>query len=106
MTLPMRRVVTGHGADGKAVMVADGEAPRSWRRPSGLRSRRCWVTDAMPIGNVGLSGGGDQDIGIPPPSHGSVTSDSLQARSGACRDGQRRVGGVSAWPSGEEGVIC
>ena len=35
MTLHMRRVVTGHDADGKAVIVADGEAPRSWRWPSG-----------------------------------------------------------------------
>ena len=30
MTLHIRRVVTGHDADGKAVIVADGEAPRSW----------------------------------------------------------------------------
>ena len=72
MTLHIRRVVTGHDADGKAVIVADGEAPRSWRRPSGLRPRLCWVADTMPIGNVGHSDGGDQGIGIPPPPHGSV----------------------------------
>jgi hypothetical protein len=72
MTLPMRRVVTGHDVDGKAVMVADEEAPRSWRRPSGLGPSLCWVTDAMPVDNVGHSDGGDQDIGIPPPPHGSV----------------------------------
>jgi hypothetical protein len=29
----------------------------------------------------------------------------LQARSGACHDGQRRVRGVSTWPAGEEGRI-
>jgi len=28
----------------------------------------------------------------------------LQARSGACRAGRRRVGGLSAWPASEEGV--
>ena len=37
MTLHIRRVVTGHDADGKAVIVADGEAPRSWA--SALRAR-------------------------------------------------------------------
>jgi hypothetical protein len=33
MTLHIRRIVTGHDADGKAVILADGAAPRSWRRP-------------------------------------------------------------------------
>jgi hypothetical protein len=72
MTLHIRRVVTGHDADGKAVIVADGEAPRSWRRPSGLGHSLFWVTDAMPVDNAGHADGGDQDIGIPPPPHGSV----------------------------------
>jgi hypothetical protein len=72
MTLHIRRVVTGHDADGKAVIVADGEAPRSWRRPSGLGQSPFWVTDAMPVDNAGHADGGDQDIGIPPPPHGSV----------------------------------
>jgi hypothetical protein len=53
MTLHIRRVVTGHDADGKAVIVADGEAPRSWRRPSGLGQSLFWVTDAMPVDNAG-----------------------------------------------------
>ena len=72
MTLHIRRVVTGHDADGKAVIIADGEAPRSWRRPSGLGQSLCWVTDTMPVDNAGHADGGDQDIGIPPPPHGSV----------------------------------
>ncbi len=72
MTLHIRRVVTGHDADGKAVIVADGEAPRSWRQPSGLGHSLFWVTDAMPVDNAGHAEGGDQDIGIPPPPHGSV----------------------------------
>ena len=49
MTLHIRRVVTGHDADGKAVIIADGEAPRSWRRPSGLGQSLCWVTNTMPV---------------------------------------------------------
>jgi mannose-6-phosphate isomerase-like protein (cupin superfamily) len=72
MMLHIRRVVTGHDADGKAVIIADGEAPRSWRRPSGLGQSLCWVTDTMPVDNTGHADGGDQDIGIPPPPHGSV----------------------------------
>jgi len=72
MTLHIRRVVTGHDADGKAVIVADGEAPRSWRRPSGLGQSLCWVTDAIPVDNARRADGGDRDIGIPPPPHGSV----------------------------------
>jgi mannose-6-phosphate isomerase-like protein (cupin superfamily) len=72
MTLPIRRVVTGHDADGKAVIVSDGVAPRSLRRPSGLGQSLLWVTNTMPVDNTGRTDGGDQDIGIPPPPHGSV----------------------------------
>ena len=72
MAWHIRRVVTGHDTDGKAVIVADGGASRSWRRPSGLGHSLCWVTDAMPVDNAAHADGGDQDIGIPPPPHGSV----------------------------------
>ena len=72
MTLHIRRVVTGHDAEGKAVIIANGEPPRSWRRPSGLGQSLCWVTDTMPVDNAGHADSGDRDIGIPPPPHCSV----------------------------------
>ena len=68
-----RRVVTGHDASGKAVVLSDGDAPNARLRPgSGLTSTLLWVTDETP---AGLSGSADQaarEIGIPPPERGTI----------------------------------
>lgn len=50
MTNPVRRVVTGHTAAGKAVVLADGEPPLVIRSPvqPGLAFHEIWNTTAMP----------------------------------------------------------
>ena len=47
----IRRVVTGHDADGKAVVIADGYATAVKTVPQwpGLVSTDIWKTDAMPV---------------------------------------------------------
>ena len=44
----IRRVVTTHDADGKAVVLIDGIAPKVGTRSSGTRSTMLWTTGSMP----------------------------------------------------------
>ena len=73
MTRPTRRVVTGHDASGKAVVLFDGAAPNvRLRRATGLTSTLLWVTDESP---ADVSGGADEaerEIGVAPPPRGSI----------------------------------
>ena len=73
MAKPVRRVVTGHDASGKAVVLMDGPAPnQKLRQASGLVSTLVWATDETP---ADISGGADRagrEIRVPPPAHGSI----------------------------------
>jgi mannose-6-phosphate isomerase-like protein (cupin superfamily) len=73
MARPTRRVVTGHDASGKAVVLTDGAAPNArLRKASGLTSTLLWVTDGSPADNSGSADAADRDIGVAPPERGSV----------------------------------
>ncbi len=73
MTRPTRRVVTGHDASGKAVVLFDGPAPNAkLRKATGLTSTLLWVTDASPADNSGSGDSADRDIGVAPPPRGSI----------------------------------
>ena len=73
MAQPIRRIVTGHDASGKAIVVIDGPSPYARSRPeTGITSTLLWVTDETPA-NMGASADrADRTIGIPPPANGSV----------------------------------
>ena len=73
METQLRRVVTSHEADGKAVVLFDGPPVKIRERPeSGLKSWLLWVTDSTPADVSGSQDRGDRTIGIPPPPAGSV----------------------------------
>jgi quercetin dioxygenase-like cupin family protein len=73
MTRPTRRVVTGHDASGKAVVLFDGPAPNAkLRKASGLTSTLLWVTDESPADNSGRADRAERDIGVAPPPRGSI----------------------------------
>ena len=68
-----RRVVTGHDADGKAIVLVDGPAPNIKQRKSGGNtSTLLWVTDECPADVSAKGDRADRQIGVPPPPHGSV----------------------------------
>ena len=67
-----RRVVTGHDANGKAVVTFDGAVPNTRKRPSGLVSTLLWVTDESPADISGSADRAAREIGIPPPGRGSI----------------------------------
>jgi naringenin degradation protein FdeH len=73
MTRPTRRVVTGHDANGRAVVLFDGDAPNArLRKATGLTSTLLWVTDGSPADNSGSADSADRDIGVAPPPRGTI----------------------------------
>ena len=68
---PTRRVVTGHDASGRAVVLIDGNAPNAkLRRATGLTSTLLWVTNVSPADNSAKTDAADREIGVAPPPRG------------------------------------
>jgi mannose-6-phosphate isomerase-like protein (cupin superfamily) len=70
---PVRRVVTGKDATGKAVVVSDGVATSVHQRPeTGIANIVLWVTDRAPalLSDSGDAGG--RKVGIVPPPNGTI----------------------------------
>jgi mannose-6-phosphate isomerase-like protein (cupin superfamily) len=73
MTVSIRRIVTGHDPDGKAVVLSDSAAPNVKVRPVvGITSTLVWVTDESPADISGSADRADRQIGVSPPRNGSV----------------------------------
>src|SRR6266480_4542131 len=72
MPTPVRRVVTGHDAQGKAIVLMDGDAPNQKVRQTGIVSTLLWVTDATPADISGSQDRAAREIGVPPPPNGSI----------------------------------
>lgn len=68
----MRRVVTGHRADGRSAVVIDAEAPNVKRRHAGNASTLLWVTEESPAEVSGSADRAARDIAVPPPRRGSI----------------------------------
>lgn len=71
---PIRRVVTGHDDDAKAVVLLDAAATNAKHPPSGVTSTLVWVTDAMPAGiaiGTEIEDMGARILGTPPPANGT-----------------------------------
>ena len=73
MPRPIRRVVTGHNAQGRAIFIADGLAPGVHDRGAGQTAvTELWETQATPASNAGNDDptqSGQQRL--PPPKNGS-----------------------------------
>jgi len=73
MAQPTRRVVTGHDADGKAVVLIDGAARNvKLREATGLTSTLLWTTEESPAGASGNDDRAEREIGVAPPPRGSI----------------------------------
>ena len=73
MPRPIRRVVTGHNAQGRAIFISDGPAPAVYDRgPGATAVTELWETRATPASNAGND---DPTVGqpqrLPPPKNGS-----------------------------------
>ena len=72
MTLNIRRVVTGHDEEGKAVVSRDCVMDNVPVMPSGNSAVLLWVTDDTPSPVEGDEDPALRDLGIAPPAHGSA----------------------------------
>ena len=73
MPRAIRRVVTGHNAQGRAIFISDGPAPAVFDRgPGATAVTELWETSATPASNAGST---DPTVGapqrLPPPKNGS-----------------------------------
>ena len=68
---PIHRIVTGHDADGRAVVTLDGPAPNRWVRPYGTISTLIWGTDETPAEIGSAEDFGNRANDIEPPAAGS-----------------------------------
>jgi hypothetical protein len=73
MPRAIRRVVTGHNAQGRAIFISDGPAPAVFDRgPGATAVTELWETSATPASNAGSK---DPTVGgaqrLPPPKNGS-----------------------------------
>ncbi len=68
---PVRRVVTGHDADGRAIVTMDGDAPHRDVRPYGSISTLVWTSDETPAEIRSGEDYGARDNIIQPPPMGS-----------------------------------
>jgi mannose-6-phosphate isomerase-like protein (cupin superfamily) len=67
----VRRVVTGHRADGASCVLIDAPAPNVKQRKAGNASTLLWVSDESPAALSG-SDRAARDIGVPPPRNGTI----------------------------------
>ena len=71
MAKAVRRIVTGHHADGRSTVLIDGASPNVKQRQAGNASTLLWVTDETPAA-LSESDRAARDIGVPPPTRGSI----------------------------------
>ncbi len=74
MATKVRRVITGHNADGKSCILMDGPAPNAMEMQgmAGLRVTDLWETKGAPADNSGSADNADRPIRLEPPENGSV----------------------------------
>jgi hypothetical protein len=74
MVKPIRRVLTGHDARGKSVILSDGPSPHVLTLPEvptfGLTN--LWVTDGAPADNAGIGDAAARPVVLEPPAGGTI----------------------------------
>ncbi|HET7668853.1 MAG TPA: cupin domain-containing protein [Burkholderiales bacterium] len=72
MPKAVRRIVTGHRADGRSTVLLDGPSPSVKQRAAGNASTLLWVTEESPASASGAEDRAARDIAVPPPRRGSI----------------------------------
>jgi quercetin dioxygenase-like cupin family protein len=71
MTAPIRRIVTGHDASGKAIVISDGAATNTKYPDDKVTSTLMWVTEQAPSNLLNDGDAGARKIGTAPPVGGT-----------------------------------
>ena len=73
MDSEIRRVVTSHDEQGKAIVLLDGISPNvKVRQTTGIVSMLLWATDPTPPDISGNADAAENDVGVAPPPRGSL----------------------------------
>jgi mannose-6-phosphate isomerase-like protein (cupin superfamily) len=74
MVWKVRRVVTGHDAQGRSVFLQDDYAPNVKEMASmpGLALTDLWETDGAPASNAGSADAADRPVHLEPPANGTI----------------------------------
>lgn len=74
MLHPARRIVTGHDAEGRAVILSDETSPHVLENPArpGRGLTDLWRTSQTPASNEGDGDAADTQVQLLPPANGSV----------------------------------
>lgn len=73
MATPVRRVVTGKDASGKAVVAIDAAATSVHRRAeTGVTNTLLWMTDSVPADLLSEEDAATRRVGVAPPSGGTI----------------------------------
>ena len=74
MAEEIRRIVTGHDSDGKAVVIMDGPAPNVFRPEArrGITVNNIWLNDTTPASLTGNEEAVPDQVPINPPASGAV----------------------------------
>lgn len=62
MAVSIRRVVTGHDADGRAKVLIDETAHRTINFRDGCDTALIWTSEGLPADNTGEADGSDRDV--------------------------------------------
>ena len=70
----VRRVVTGHDAEGRSTFISDAEAPnvKEMSAMPGLALTDLWETKGAPASNAGDADAADRPIHLEPPKNGTI----------------------------------
>ena len=69
--MKVRRIVTGHDMNGKAVVWKDGELAGGQSRAPGVETTLVWATDSVPFDYVRDEDMATRKLGIAPPEGGT-----------------------------------
>jgi len=74
MIKPIRRVVTGHNAQGRSVITSDGPSPHVLTLPGrpDFALTDLWVTDRVPASNAGSADPAKRRMSLEPPASGTI----------------------------------
>ncbi len=74
MIQKVRRVVTGHDAEGKSIFISDSEARNIKEMASmpGLALTDLWETKGAPASNAGDADAADRPVHLEPPKNGTI----------------------------------
>ena len=73
MSLQVQRVVTGHDASGRAIVLSDSNAPNVRSQEAfDVEVAHLWLTDASPADNADSEDEAVGDLAIQPPANGTV----------------------------------